>query len=385
MSKDLERSGRVDRQGTARLTHGGRGERSRRIVRFLAVGLLVGGMVMGIGYSFAQAIARQRLATAMADGANAFLASLTPEQRTKAAFQFGDAQRKEFYFVPRPRFGIPLKELNEGQRKLAFDFLRTGLGADGYRKAASIIDLEPVLFELEGKDRIHPRDPELYYLSLFGTPSAKTPWGWRFEGHHLSLNVTVVRGELISTTPLFMGSNPAQIPRGPRQGFRALAEEEDEGRALIHLLEAEQRRVAIIDEKAPSDILTMNRPQVDPLVPVGLTAAQMTPAQKAQLTRLIEVYLARMPDDVAAERRAKLEAAGLDPVSFAWAGGTEKGDYHYYRVQGPTFLIEYDDTQNNANHIHSVWRDFTGDFGVDLLQEHYRQEPHRATSPRGQR
>jgi hypothetical protein len=354
---------------------------AHRTIQLLGAVLLVGGLLSAIGYSVTEAIARQRLALAMAEGANAFLASLTPEQRAKAAFRLEDGQRKEFYFVPRARFGIPLKDLSEQQRQLAFAFLRTGLGADGYRKATSIIDLEPVLFELEGKERIHPRDPQLYYLSLFGTPSARTPWGWRFEGHHLSLNVTVVRGELISTTPLFMGSNPAQIPRGPRQGFRALAEEEDEGRALIQSLDAEQRTVAIIQEKAPSDILTMNRPQVEPLVPVGLTATRMTPAQKAQLTRLIDVYLARMPNDLAAERRAKLQAAGLDQVSFAWAGGIEKGDYHYYRVQGPTFLIEYDDTQNNANHIHSVWRDFTGDFGVDLLREHYQQQPH-GSSPR---
>lgn len=385
MSKDLERIENFKGEGVSPLQ--GRRMATRRALRLLGAVLLVAGLISAIGYSVAGAIARQRLATTMAEGANAFLASLTPEQRTKAAFRLEDAQRKEFYFVPRARFGIPLKDLNERQRQLAFAFLRTGLGADGYRKATSIIDLEPVLFELEGKDRIHPRDPELYYLSLFGTPSARTPWGWRFEGHHLSLNVTVVRGELISTTPLFMGSNPAQIPRGPRQGFRALAEEEDEGRALIQSLDEEQRRVAIISDKAPSDILTTNRSQAEPLVPVGLTAARMTSAQKAQLTRLIEVYLARMPDDLAAERRAKLQAAGLDPVSFAWAGGIGKGDYHYYRVQGPTFLIEYDDTQNNANHIHSVWRDFTGDFGVDLLREHYRQQPHGASvpAPPGQR
>ncbi|MFZ4629128.1 MAG: DUF3500 domain-containing protein [Blastocatellia bacterium] len=379
MSNDLERIEHFKGEGVSPLR--GRRGVAHRALRFLVATLLVGGLLSAIGYSVAEAIARQRLALAMAEGANAFLASLTPEQRAKAAFRLEDGQRKEFYFVPRARFGIPLKDLSEQQRQLAFAFLRTGLGADGYRKATSIIDLEPVLFELEGKERIHPRDPQLYYLSLFGTPSARTPWGWRFEGHHLSLNVTVVRGELISTTPLFMGSNPAQIPRGPRQGFRALAEEEDEGRALIQSLDAEQRTVAIIQEKAPSDILTMNRPQVEPLVPVGLTATRMTPAQKAQLTRLIDVYLARMPNDLAAERRAKLQAAGLDQVSFAWAGGIEKGDYHYYRVQGPTFLIEYDDTQNNANHIHSVWRDFTGDFGVDLLREHYQQQPH-GSSPR---
>ncbi len=348
--------------------------------RWVGLVVIMLAMVGLLGYSISQAVAKQRAAEAMAASANAFIASLNAEQRTKALFKFEDEQRKDFFFVPRLRFGVPLKDLDEKQRKLAMDFLRTGLGVAGYQKATTIMSLEPILFELEGAKRIHPRDPELYYVSLFGTPSAKSPWGWRFEGHHLSLNVTVVKGEMITTTPLFMGSNPAEVPSGPHKGLRTLAGEEDEGRALVQLLDAKQREVAIFDQKAPGEIFTLNHRKVDPLKPEGLAATAMTAAQRRQLMKLIDVYLARMPQDEADARRARLNAGGIGKITFAWAGGMNKGDYHYYRVQGPTFLIEYDDTQNNANHIHSVWRDFNGDFGADLLAEHYRAYQHRQTA-----
>ena len=355
--------------------------RSIRSVGRVASLVVVAAVILGLlGFAMSRAVAKQRAAVAMATSASAFLATLSAEQRTKALFGFEDEQRRDFFFVPRARFGVPLKDLDEKQRRLAMDFLRTGLGVAGYQKATTIISLEPVLFELEGAKRIHPRDPELYYISIFGTPSPKTPWGWRFEGHHLSVNVTVVGGELIATAPLFMGSNPAEVREGPRKGLRALAGEEDEARMLVQSLDVNQRAVAIYQEKAPSDILTMNHRKVDPLKPEGLAASAMKSEQRKQLMKLIDVYLARMPEDVASERRAKLTAGGLDKISFAWAGGIERGDYHYYRVQGPTFLIEYDDTQNNANHIHSVWRDFNGDFGTDLLAEHYRAQPHRQTA-----
>lgn len=345
--------------------------------RAVGIAVLIGVMVSLLGYGVSRAIARQRAAVAMAASANAFIATLNADQRTKALFRFEDEQRKDFFFVPRSRFGVPLKDLDEKQRRLAMDFLRTGLGVAGYQKATTIISLEPVLFELEGAKRIHPRDPELYYVSIFGTPSPKSPWGWRFEGHHLSVNVTVVGSELVASAPLFMGSNPAEVREGPRKGLRTLAGEEDEARALIQSLDEKQRSVAIYQEKAPADILTMNSRKVDPLKPEGLAAAALNPAQRKQLMKLIEVYLGRMPEEVAAARRAKLSGGGIEKITFAWAGGINRGDYHYYRVQGPTFLIEYDDTQNNANHIHSVWRDFNGDFGTDLIAEHYRMTPHR--------
>lgn len=347
-----------------------------KIVRLVGMVLSIALVIGLLSMSVIDGVARMRSAAAMAEGANRFLASLTAEQKAKAAFGFSDEQRFDWHFIPRPRKGVPLKDLNEEQRRLAHEFMKTGLGSAGFRKAQTIISLEPILRVLEGEKRVHPRDPELYYFSVFGTPSAKAPWGWRVEGHHLSLNFTVVKGELISNTPLFFGANPAEVRQGERKGLRALAEEEDKGRELVKALDQKQMDVALVETKAPNDILTGFKRQADPLKPEGLSAALMTQKQKALLTRLIDEYLSRMPDDVAAERSKKLKQAGIEKVFFAWAGGTEKGDPHYYRVQGPTFLIEYDDTQNEANHIHSVWRDFNGDFGVDLLSAHYLEVPH---------
>lgn len=346
--------------------------------RARALALLVAAVfaVSVIGWSVIDGVARMRSGAAMAEAANKFIASLDAGQKSKAVFAFEDEQRFDFHFIPRDRKGVPLKELNEAQRRLAMEFLRTGLGGQGYRKAETIISLEPVLRELEGPNRRFPRDPELYYFSVFGAPSARAPWGWRVEGHHISLNFTVVRGELISNTPLFFGANPAEVREGPRKGLRALAGEEDKGRALVQSLDDPQRALAVIDKIAPGDIISFNKRKADPLKPDGLAASKMSKRQRELLDILIDEYLSRMPDDVAAGRRAAIRKAGADKVWFAWAGGINRGDPHYYRIQGPSFLVEYDDTQNNANHIHSVWRDFNGDFGEDLLKAHYESSPH---------
>jgi TonB family protein len=332
-----------------------------------------------VTWSIIDGVARMRSAAAMAEAANKFLASLTPEQKAKATLDFADENRRDWTVVPRDRKGVPLKDLDENQRRLAMEFMKTGLGASGYQKATTIMSLEPVLAQLEGPNRRFPRDPELYYFSIFGTPSPKTPWGWRVEGHHISIHFTIVKGEMLSNTPLAFGSNPAEVREGERKGLRALAGEEDRGRDLILALDEKQRAVAIFDQKAPSDILTLAKIKADPLKPEGIPAGQMNKQQKALLEKLIDEYLARMPQDVAEERSKKMRAAGFDKIHFAWAGGVNKGDPHYYRIQSPTFLIEYDNTQNNANHIHSVWRDFNGDFGEDLLREHYQTTPHGAT------
>jgi len=315
-----------------------------------------------------------RASEAMARAATRFLDSLTPEQRSAAAFTFEDAERLNWHFIPRERRGLPLKRMTAEQRTIARALLDVGLGQRGMMKADAIIALETVLREMGGDPAV--RDPELYFFSVFGTPSAEAPWGWRMEGHHLSLNFTAVRGTLVATTPSFYGANPARIPSGPRQGSRALPDEEDAGRALVNSLDAAQRAVAIITTDAPRDIITANSGQADPLSPVGIPTDQLSPRQRTLLVALIDVYLGRMAGDLAAVRRAALERTDFGKVTFAWAGAVEPGAPHYYRVQGPTFLIEYDNTQNNANHIHSVWRDFAGDFGRDLLREHYRNAPH---------
>lgn len=319
--------------------------------------------------------AKMRSATAMADGATRFLAALTPEQAAVAKMAFDDANRLDWHYIPRARKGIPLKDLNESQRKLAHDFLKTGLSAKGYQKTETIISLELVLRELEKNPT--RRDPELYYFSIFGTPSAKDAWGWRVEGHHVSLNFTVAAGRMVATTPSFLGANPAEVREGPRKGLRALQAEEDMGRQLLDALDESQRARAVYDAKAPGDIITTFTNKADPLAAAGIPATALTRSQAALLQALVHEYASTMPADLAAERLEKVKRAGWDKLYFAWAGGGQRGQPHYYRVQGPTFLIEYDNTQNNANHIHSVWRDFQGDFGRDLLREHYAKHAHK--------
>ncbi|MBK9711311.1 MAG: DUF3500 domain-containing protein [Kouleothrix sp.] len=332
----------------------------------LAAGLVTVGVLAGLS--------RRRSAALMASAANRFLAALTPKQRAACTFGFEDEQRFDWHFLPRSRKGLPLKELDARQRQLAHDLLKTGLSQRGYLKATNVIALEAVLRALSGQAE---RDPELYYFTIFGIPSPNDPWGWRVEGHHLSLNYTVVNGKMVATTPAFFGADPAEVGRGPRQGLRVLGAEEDIARELLLSLDQQQRAVAIFDSEAPPDILTVATKTTDPLAPVGIQAGQLRQGQVSLLLRLLEEYAASMPASLAAERLEQVRRAGLEQVCFGWAGGIERGEGHYYRVQGPTFLIEYDNTQDNANHIHTVWRDFNGDFGIDLLREHYRDTPHK--------
>jgi hypothetical protein len=312
----------------------------------------------------------------MATAAKKFLDSLRPEQRAKAVFELKSDERLNWHFIPKVRNGLTLKDMTPAQRDLAHGLLRTGLSAHGYAKTTNIISLEDVLKVIEAGRGTMVRDHELYYFSIFGTPEAAGTWGWRVEGHHYSQNFTVVKGELFSGTPSFLGTNPAEVRSGPRKGLRVLADEEDLGRALVKSLTDEQRKTAIFDTKAPADVITAAKRKVTPLETVGLPAPKLNTAQKAQLETLIKTYVGRLRGDLAAADFAKIQKQGWDKVYFAWAGGVEKGEPHYYRVQGPTFLIEYDNTQNDANHIHAVWRDFDNDFGEDLLRQHYDKVPH---------
>jgi hypothetical protein len=311
----------------------------------------------------------------MSDAAAAFLASLSADQRAAARISFGDNERLNWHFIPRQRRGLPLREMNEEQQALVHTLLRTGLSAEGIRKVDDIISLELVLRELGGNPAV--RNPELYFVSIFSDPSGSAPWGWRFEGHHLSLNYTIIDGAPVAWAPAFMGADPAEVRTGSRAGLRALGSEEDLARALVRSLDDEQRRQAVVAVQTPRDIITGNALKVDPLEPAGISITDLRPQQVDQLVRLIDEYLGRMSDDLAASRRARIEASDLSRIAFAWAGSLEAGKPHYYRIQGPSFLVEYDNTQNNANHIHSVWRDFDGDFGRDLLRDHYHAHPHR--------
>lgn len=319
------------------------------------------------------------VATDMADAANAWLTALTDEQKEKATFDWSDPDREDWHFVPKPfegegmRGGLPLKEQRADQRHLAYALLSSGLSSHGFTTAVEIMSLEHVLWLIENAPK---RDTEMYYFSIFGTPGSEN-WSWTVEGHHLSLNFTVANGKVVCGTPCFFGSNPAEIKEGPRKGFRALAAEEDAGRALVKSLSDEQKSKAIYDKTAPDEVLTVAESKVSSLGDAGIPYSELDDEQKKGLEKLIDVYVHRLRPAVADEELAAIKEAGLDSIVFAWAGGLEKGEPHYYRVQGPTFLLEYDDTQNGANHVHAVWRDFEGDFGRDLLKEHY-QAYHKA-------
>jgi hypothetical protein len=338
-------------------------------------------VVIAAAFAGGSMVASQKSAANMSKAAAQFLDGLSADQRAKAALPFDGEERLRWHFIPNemfPRKGLMIKDMNETQRRLAHDLLRTGLSARGYNKITSIIELEDILKAIETGGKM-ARNKEEYLFSVFGTPGTKGAWGWRVEGHHISLRFTIADGAVsrnLSSTPMFLGANPAEVRDGDKKGLRVLGDEEDAARALVMALSADQQKQAIINAVAPTDILTMNKNDIAPLPDQGVTFASLQPAQQALLRRLIEVYTATMEADVAAERLAKITAAGMDKVRFAWAGETEKGKKHYYSIQGPTFLVEYDNTQNNGNHIHSVWRDFNGDFGRDVLREHLKQVAH---------
>ena len=309
-------------------------------------------------------------ASLMTDCASRFLAALNADQCRKAIFPFDTDERLNWHFIPKERKGLPLREMTPYQKHLASALLAAGLSQTGYIKAVTIMSLEDVLKILEN-DSGERRNPEKYYFSVFGTPSDSGMWGYRVEGHHLSQNYTVVNGKIIDA-PSFFGSNPAEVRQGPRKGLRTLAGEDDLGMELIHTLNEGQQKVAIVNPTAYEDILTAaSRKAALQGQPSGLSASQMNATQFDALMALIEEYARNVPDELAEGRLAQTNQAGRN-IYFAWSGGVNRGDPHYYRVQTPSFLIELDDTQDNANHIHSVWRDFTGDFGDDLLQQHYR-------------
>ena len=312
-------------------------------------------------------------AQAMRQAAESLLAGLPEAARAKVVRAFDDRDRLDWHFTPRSRNGAALKELDARGREAVHALLRTALSASGYRKAVNIIELELVLREIETFGLM--RDPERYHLTLYGKPDAKAAWGWRFEGHHLSLNFTLAGDRLAADTPSFFGANPAMVPKeatyGAKQGLRVLAAEEDEARTLLGMLDDAQRREAVFEERAYGEIVTSNADKIDPLKPAGIAMAKMNDKQRAQLMNLIEVYAGTFEPALAAARMVRVREGGVENIRFGWAGATARGRPHYYRIQGPRFLIEYDCSQNDGNHIHTVWRDFSGDFGRDLLRQHY--------------
>jgi hypothetical protein len=322
-------------------------------------------------------VAQQRATTtAMTTAATNFLASLTPEQRQQATFAFDAAERLRWHFVPQfERNGLQIKAMTEPQRKLAHELLKTGLSARGYDTYTKIMALENILRDVE-QGKGPTRDPEGYRFSVFGTPAEKGTWGWRVEFHHISLHFSVVNGTAVSSTPSFAGANPAEVKDGPQKGQRTLAMLEDTARALVTSLDPGQRKTAIFTDVALNDIVTGNALDIKPLSPEGLKVSAMNAAQRDQLMKVLESYTGLMTTELAADRMARVKKAGIENIAFAWAGSIERGQKHYYRVQGPTFLIEFDNVQNDGNHVHSIWRDFNGDFGRDLLREHLKTSTH---------
>jgi uncharacterized protein DUF3500 len=309
----------------------------------------------------------------MADGANNFLAALTPDQKAKAVFEFKDNERFDWHFIPKERKGLAFKDMTPPQRLLAHALLSSGLSQRGYMTATTIMSLEQILYDLE--NQAPSRDADLYFVTIFGQPG-KASWGWRVEGHHLSLNFAIADDQVLSVTPSFFGANPAQILSGPRKGLRVLGGEEDLARKLVTSLNGEQRRSGIITNIAPRDIITGADRKAKALEPMGIVASELTKPQQELLFAVVKEYVLRYRAEIADADLKAIRESGLEKLHFGWAGGLEPGQGHYYRIQGPTFLMEYDNTQDHANHIHSVWRELQNDFGEDLLRKHYDQTPH---------
>lgn len=325
-----------------------------------------------------------RSATATSTAARSFLSTLPDSTRGIAFRRFGDADRTRWFYIPTEivlngRAGLPLGRMTASQRESAYGLLGTALSASGLRTARAIIANETALGELEtaAGTRRFDRSPDLYYVTVFDTAAGEEPWGWRFEGHHLSVNVTGAGTRSAAVTaPLFMGANPHRMPSGPRAGARLLAAEEDAARALLAALSTAQRMQAVVADSTYGDIRTRNDPKASALPDQGLAASEMSAAQQLLLRRLLDVYAARLEPSNARAQWRRIESSGFGRLRFVWAGSTELGKAHYYRIQGPTVLVEYDNTQNGANHSHTVWRDLENDFGADVLREHYRKHAH---------
>lgn len=307
----------------------------------------------------------------MAQAAKAYLAALTPEQRAKAMISFNDEERQNWHFIPLDnRKGVAMRDMTPAQKQLAEALLAAGYSQQGIVKAHTIRSLEAILKETE-KGKGPERDPEKYFVSIFGEPTEQGTWGYRFEGHHVAVNFTVVNGK-VATSPNFFGANPAEVKEGPRAGLRALKREEDLARELVQSLSDSERAIAIVDKKALGEIITMDsRKAALNGQPNGLPFSKMSAKSKEILTALVAEYANNFPQPMADFRMDQYKKSQSN-LFFAWTGGINKGEGHYYRIQTPAFLIEYDNTQNGNNHIHSVWRDYNGDFGLDLLAQHYQ-------------
>jgi hypothetical protein len=306
--------------------------------------------------------------------ATEFIESLTSEQKSQVLLDVEDERRENWHFLPWKSFereGLGIFELTDTQKNLLFKHLRAHLSESGFLRVKNTMSLEKVLQELGGDPEY--RDPEKYYIAFYGDPAKDKVWAWAFEGHHISLNFTIVDHQ-VSYTPKFFGANPAEIREGSRKGERIFKEEEDLGFELVNSFDAKKKEQVIFSAKTFGEIVSKVNTRVDPMEPVGIKISDMNPMQKKILWKLIDAYLSDMPNVLAKKRSKQIKDEEEAAIHFGWAGATSLGEPHYYRIQGKTFLIEFDNTQNDANHIHTVWRDFDGDFGRDLIKEHYAND-----------
>jgi hypothetical protein len=326
---------------------------------------------------------------AMRATAVAFVTALDGEQADIASFDFNAKERTEFHFIPDnnfaermgyPRPGLTYQRMQGHQRHLADALLATGLSSTGFVKAKTIMSFEDIL-RIQEADLTGRRDPLKYYFSVYGDPSNEGAWGWRAEGHHLSLHFTVKDGELVASSPTFFGTNPNLVLDGPRKGLEPLKLESEMAFAFFASLSSRQKSQALVAAEAYPEMLTAadSRAALKDQ-PTGLAASDMTDEQYAAINDLIALYANNVTAEAAAKRIATAEATAREDLHFAWAGADEARKGHYFRIQTPEFLIEHDNTQNDANHIHSIWRDYDGDFGRDLLSEHYKQFDHSAVA-----
>jgi hypothetical protein len=314
----------------------------------------------------------------MRQAAIELLGALDEKLREQVMFPFEGPKRKGWQFVPMERWGVPFKQLSLEQRRAAWRLVRTGLSSQGALKAATIMTLESELRVLEA-DRPNVeqiRDQEKYCFAVYGDPASESPWGWRLEGHHLSLNFTSTADLVVAMTPAFFGANPAELRSGPRAGLRVLGNEEDLARELLRSASAAQQTELMIGDVAPNDVLGLPGVELHFAGPVGLDAGAMNENQQKLLRCLIAEVIENFSADLAEPTWQEIEAAGFENIHFAWAGGAEVGQPHYFRIHGPTFVVEYDNTQNDANHAHLVWHSPTNDFGADALRRHYAESPH---------
>ncbi|HEV8082339.1 MAG TPA: DUF3500 domain-containing protein [Chitinophagaceae bacterium] len=328
------------------------------------------------------AINVQCTAQHLSEKANNFLNTLSPELKSQALFSLTDSERMNMNYVPIERKGPTFHDFNDKQKQAALELLKASLSSQGYQKSTEIMQLENVLYMMENNTTKKPegkthRDPLNYHLCIFGKPSPNDFWGWRFEGHHISLNFTSTNGKIVSSTPSFFGSNPGIVSINEQKGKEVLKSEGDLGFKLLNALTQGQLRVAVFSDVAPEDIVTTNKRKVENIETNGIRYSALTGDQKKIFMTLLNVYIDNYELNFANKFRDKIKKGGLENLYFAWSGSLKPGIGHYYRIYGPVLLIEYDNTQNHANHVHTVVRDLTNDYGEDILREHYKTDHHK--------